>query len=145
VAGRPALIEALRDSLGLAQQLIAGGQTAAVLTDILEIFKFALAIVLLMGGMLETAVGALLGRPLGIAQVPGLRRHGPAGFTDKRFLFHGSLLVYTSGYTKSNPDKEVVNSFNNILIKGFLRSVQERNVKVAVVVSRRAVAPRGRV
>jgi hypothetical protein len=82
-----------RDAFGLAQQFFAAGQAATVLTHILEIFKLALAIMFLMGSMLETAVGAFLGRPLGIAQVPWFFRHGPAGLTDKRFLFHKSLLV----------------------------------------------------
>jgi hypothetical protein len=102
--GRPALIKTLRHSLRFAQQFFAGGQAAAALTHILEIFEFALAIVLLMGSMLHAAIGAFLGRPLGIAQVPGFCRHGPTGLTDKRFLLHGSLLIYISGYTKSNPD-----------------------------------------
>jgi hypothetical protein len=98
-----------RDSLGFAQQIFAGGQAAAALTDILEIFEFALAIVLLVGSMLHATIGAFLGRPFGITQVPGFCRHGPAGFTNKRFLFHGSLLVFTSGYPKSNLAQGVVN------------------------------------
>jgi hypothetical protein len=99
-AGRPALFEALRYSLGFAEQFFAGGQAAAALTDILEIFEFALAIVLLVGSMLHATIGAFLRRTLGIAQVPGFCRHGPAGLTDKRFLFHGSLLMYTSDILK---------------------------------------------
>jgi hypothetical protein len=71
--------------------------------------------------MLHATIGAFLGRPLRIAQVPGFCRHGPTGLTDIRFLFHGSLLVYTSGYPKSNLAKGDVNSFNDILIKGFYR------------------------
>jgi hypothetical protein len=105
-----------RHAFGLAEQLFAGGQAATVLTDILEIFKLALAIVFLVGSMLHAAIGAFHRRSFGIAQVPGFCRHGPAGFTDKRFLFHGSLLVDTSGYTKGKLGKGDVNSCNNILI-----------------------------
>jgi hypothetical protein len=109
--------------LGIAEEVLAGGQASAFFTDKLEVFHLPFAIMLLVGSMLHATIGAFHTRSLGIAQVPGFFRHGPAGLTDISFLFHGFLLVYTSGYTKSNLAKGDVNSFNDILFKGLYRQV----------------------
>jgi len=89
------------DVLGIAQEFFAGGQAAAFFTNVLEVFQLALAIMLFVGAMLEAAVGTFHSRSLGIAQVPRLFRHGPAGGTDISFLFHDFLLTNEWGFSIS--------------------------------------------
>jgi hypothetical protein len=73
--------------LGFAEKVFAGGQAAAALADIIEVFEFALAIMLFMG-FRKFATIAASRLPLGITEMPGLFRHGSAGGTDMALLFH---------------------------------------------------------
>jgi hypothetical protein len=75
------------DFCGLAEEFFAGGQAAAALADILEVFEFALAIMLFMGFRKFPTIAARR-LPLGITEMPGLFRHGSAGGTDIGLLFH---------------------------------------------------------
>jgi hypothetical protein len=55
------------DFCGFAEEFFAGGQAAAALADILEVFEFALAKMLLKGIMLNAAVTAFIDLALRIA------------------------------------------------------------------------------
>jgi hypothetical protein len=87
-----------------------------------EVFELPFAIMLFMGSMFKAAVVAFQWRSLGIAQVAGFLRQGPAGGADIGFLLHNSssctqyeqISVY-----KNNSGKGVVNSANHILTEGF--------------------------
>jgi hypothetical protein len=74
--------------LGIAEEFFAGGQAAAALADILDIFELSLAVMLFVDLMGVAAIAARHGFALRITQVPGLLRQSPAGLTDISLLFH---------------------------------------------------------
>jgi hypothetical protein len=82
--------------LGLAEEVGAGGQAAAVLTDIFDILKFPLAKMLFVDFVLFAAIFAGQRLALRIAQMAGRLRQGPAGGADIGLLMalfsHGLLL-----------------------------------------------------
>jgi hypothetical protein len=109
----------VRYALGVAEEILAGGQPSAFLTDKLEVFHLPFTIMFLVGSMLHTTIGTFHACPLGIAQVPRLLRHGPAGFTDIGFLFHRSLLMYTQVIQKVISPKEMSTPAKHFSSKDF--------------------------
>jgi hypothetical protein len=76
---------------GFAQEVGRSGEAAALLADILEVFQFTFAVMLGMGSLVP-AISAGHGLAGRIAEVAGLIRQGPAGFTGINFFHHNSSL-----------------------------------------------------
>jgi hypothetical protein len=77
-----------RDLFGFAQKVGVGGQPAAALAGVFDIFQFTLAEVLFVRGVLQAAIIAFPGLPLGVAQMARLLGQGAARLTDINPLCH---------------------------------------------------------